>query len=57
MMYIHLNLVTYTNVINEFTVPVGCVPPTHRLIGVIACLPLFIDNAGMGPVGREIMPY
>jgi hypothetical protein len=24
-----------TNVINNFTVPVGCVPRTHRLIGVI----------------------
>jgi len=24
-----------TNVTNNFTVPVGCVPRTHRLIGVI----------------------
>jgi len=24
-----------TNAINNFTVPVGCVPRTHRLIGVI----------------------
>ena len=32
---------------NNFTVPVGCVPRMHRMIGVIACL----------PVGREITPY
>jgi hypothetical protein len=36
-----------TNVVNNFTIPVGCVPRTHRLIGVIACL----------PVGRGITPY
>jgi len=40
-------------------VPVGCVPRTHCLIGVIACLPRprSINSAGPGPVGRGITPY
>jgi hypothetical protein len=42
-----LVLVPNTNIINIFSIPVGCVPRTHRLIGVIACL----------PVGRGITPY
>jgi hypothetical protein len=38
---------TNTKIINNVTIPVGCVPRMHRLIGVIACL----------PVGRGITPY
>jgi len=28
-----------TNVINNFTIPVGCAPRTHHLIGVIGVTP------------------
>ena len=44
---------------NNFTVSVGCIPRTHRVIGVIACLPalglLVVRDRGLW--GRKITPY
>jgi prepilin-type N-terminal cleavage/methylation domain-containing protein len=50
----YYELRTKANVINNFTVPVGCVPRTHRLIGVIGdhalqgCKGIKRLNCGMG---------